>query len=120
IPQDGFYVKGGPGSPAVRFYDCPTGSEPGCGGIAGRLFTTGDRLVPAGKYSEKFDDWTPMLNVAYDLTDDAMVYATYSEGFKSGGFDQRYNVDFLDGPTSFKPETAKTYELGLKSTWLDN
>jgi iron complex outermembrane receptor protein len=61
-----------------------------------------------------------MVNVAYDLNDDAMIYATYSEGFKSGGFDQRYNVEFLDGPTSFEPETATSYELGLKSTWLDN
>lgn len=120
IPQDAFYIKGGPGSPVVRFYDCPTGSEPGCDGVAGRLFTSGDRLVPAGKYSKAFDAWTPMFNVAYDLSDDAMVYVTYAEGFKSGGFDQRYNVEFLDGPTSFEPETAKTYELGLKSTWLDN
>lgn len=120
IPDGGFYIKGGPGSPAVRFYDCPTGAEPGCGGVPGRLFTAGDRLVPAGWYKRKFSDVTPMFNVAYDVTDEVMVYATWSQGFKSGGFDQRYNADFLGGATSFKPETATTWELGMKSTWLDN
>lgn len=120
IPEGAFYIKGGPGSPGVRFYDCPTGTEPGCGGVAGRRFTPGDRLVPAGEYEEQFDDWTPMLNIAYDLNDEVMVYLTYSEGFKSGGFDQRFNVEFLNGPTSFDPETATTYEIGMKSTWLDN
>ncbi len=119
IPEGGFYVKGGPGSPAVRFYDCPTGTEPGCV-TAGRLFTPGDRLIPEGEYEESFDDWTPMVNIAYDLTDEVMIYLTYSEGFKSGGFDQRFNVEFLDGPTSFDPETATTYEIGMKSSWLDN
>lgn len=120
IPPGEHYIKGGPGSTSVRFFDCPTGAEPGCGGVAGRLFTPGDRLIPEGEYEEEFDDWTPMVNIAYDISEDVMVYLTYSEGFKSGGFDQRFNVEFLDGPTSFDPETANTYELGIKSSWLDN
>ncbi len=117
---DGAYTQGGPGSPFVRYYDCPTGQEPGCDGVNGRLFTDGDRLIPAGEYSEDFDDWTPMVNLAYQANDDVMLYASYSEGFKSGGFDQRFNVAFPDGPTSFDPETARTCELGMKSAWLDN
>ena len=120
IPDGRFYVKGGPGSPAVRFFACPTGSEAGCGGVAGRRFTPGDRLIPEAEYEKKFSDWTPMANIAYEINDDVMVYFTYSQGFKSGGFDQRYNVEFLDGPTSFDPETATTLELGTKSTWLNN
>jgi iron complex outermembrane receptor protein len=117
---DGAYTQGGPGSPFVRYYDCPTGQEPGCNGVNGRLFTDGDRLLPGGQYKEEFDDWTPMVNVAYQANDELMLYGSYSEGFKSGGFDQRYNVAFPDGPTSFDPETANTYELGMKSSWLDN
>ena len=34
-------------------------------------------------YSE--DDWVPKFNVTYQFTDDLMTYATYSEGFRSGG-----------------------------------
>ena len=117
---DGYYVMGGPGSPSVRYLDCPTGAEPGCDGVQGRLFTDGDHFVAAGEYERGFDDWTPMVNLAYQADDDLMVYASYSEGFKSGGFDQRYNVAFPDGPTSFDPETANTYEVGMKSSWADN
>jgi iron complex outermembrane receptor protein len=116
---DGFYVQGPPGSPSVRYYDCPTGTEPGCGGVQGRLFTDGDRLVPAGEYTREFDATTPMVNIAYQANDDVMLYASYSEGFKSGGFDQRF-INFIPEPTSFEPETAETYEIGMKSSWLGN
>ena len=84
----------------------------------GRLMP-GDRLVPEGEVEVGFDDWTPMLNIAYDVSDDAMVYASYSEGFKSGGFDQRYNQIFPE-VSSFEPEEATTWELGIKSNWLDS
>jgi iron complex outermembrane receptor protein len=117
---DGAYTQGGPGSPFVRYHDCPTGQEPGCDGVPGRLFTDGDRLIPEGEYKREFDDVTPMANLSYQANEDLMLYASYSEGFKSGGFDQRFNVAFPQGPTSFDPETAKTYEAGMKSSWLDN
>ena len=125
IPDGAYYVQGGPGGSATgatRFFDCPTGTEPACPipGLPGRLFTPGDRLVGSAESEEEFDDVTPMFNIAYDLTDDAMLYFTYAEGFKSGGFDQRFNEVLLGGPTSFDPETATTYEVGLKSSWLDN
>ncbi len=116
---DGSYVGPGTASPFVRFYDCPTGQEPGCDGVPGRLFTDGDRLIPEGEYKLEFDDWTPMLNLAYQATDDLMLYGSYSEGFKSGGFDQRF-IGFAPEPSSFDPETVTTYEIGMKSSWLDN
>ena len=116
---DGFYIQGGPGSPSVRYFDCPTGAEPGCDGVNGRLFTDGDRLLPDREFAEQFDDWTPMLNLAYQSNEDVMFYASYSEGFKSGGFDQRF-INVKPAPSSFAPETATTWEVGMKSSWLDN
>jgi iron complex outermembrane receptor protein len=44
-----------------------------------------------------------------------MTYASYSEGFKSGGFVQRVFPPKIEVP-SFEPETATVYELGFK--WL--
>ena len=35
------------------------------------------------EYSE--DDWVPRVNATYQVSDEALVYATYSEGFRSGG-----------------------------------
>ena len=116
---DGNYTQGGPGSPFVRYYDCPTGQEAGCGGVNGRLFTDGDRLMPDVESVLAFDDWTPMVNLAYYASEDVMFYGSWSEGFKSGGFDQRF-INASPGPSSFNPETATTYEVGMKSSWLDN
>ncbi len=56
------------------------------------------------------------MNIAYKWTDDLLTYASYSEGFKSGGFVQRVFPPKSEVPF-FKPETAAVYELGFK--WSD-
>lgn len=58
------------------------------------------------------------LIAAYDLTDGVNVYAKYAEGFKAGGFNGESDneADFRDG---YDPEKVKSFELGLKSRWLD-
>ena len=44
-----------------------------------------------------------------------MAYLSWSEGFKSGGFNQRYNAAPPgNAPISFDPETAESFELGFK------
>lgn len=60
--------------------------------------------------------FTPLVNVQWDVTDDAMLYASYSTGFKSGGFDARSNVTTS---WEFEEEEATTYEIGAKTTLLD-
>ena len=61
-------------------------------------------------------DWVPKLNVTYQFTDDAMGYATYSEGFRRGGTNAVRASSVL--PRSYDPDKLKNYELGFKSTWL--
>lgn len=80
----------------------------------GAPIPAGARLATFAEFKEKFDDTNYMLNLAYQWTDDVLVYGSYSEGFKSGGFDQRFTA-FTVKPSSFQPETAKTYEVGLKT-----
>jgi outer membrane receptor protein involved in Fe transport len=57
------------------------------------------------------------FSVNYDLSDDAMVYATYSEGFRPGGVN-RANVPGETQP-KYEPDFVENYEVGWKSTWLD-
>ena len=57
----------------------------------------------------------PLLTVAYDLSESANVYAKYSTGFRAGGANARSSAF-----TEFKPEEVKAYEVGLKSTFLEN
>jgi iron complex outermembrane receptor protein len=53
----------------------------------------------------------------YDVMQDVMAYATMSSGFKDGGFNSRSATAL---PYSFDPETSLNYELGAKTSWLDN
>lgn len=67
-------------------------------------------------------DWSKITWKAaldYKISPDHMVYASYSTGFKAGGFD--FNSDA--GPTNvlapYQPETVKALEVGSKNTFLD-
>jgi len=59
---------------------------------------------------------TPLLRLQYHPTDDTMVYASYSTGFKAGGFDA---TGVTRSDFEFEEEKAKTYELGTKTGLLD-
>jgi iron complex outermembrane receptor protein len=78
----------------------------------------GTPLVPPVEVATAITETTPYLNLAYQWTDDVMTYATYSEGFKSGGFTQRVFPP-LPATPSFRPEFVKSYEVGAKVTALD-
>jgi iron complex outermembrane receptor protein len=68
----------------------------------------------------KFSDVSPRLGVDFRFTDDLMAYASYSQGFKSGGFDMRGNATAFPGTRNgFDSETADNYEVGVKSTLFD-
>lgn len=60
------------------------------------------------------------ISLDYKIADDAMIYGSYSRGFKSGSFDIRAQGVFNGtGNTPVRPETLDAYEVGLKSRLLD-
>lgn len=61
-----------------------------------------------------FDSLTPKVAVNYEFTPNISAYATYVEGFKSGGF----NYGTIQAP--YNPETIKNYEIGLRARVFDN
>lgn len=71
------------------------------------------------RLSDDWESYTPKATLDYQITEDAMVYFNYSEGFKSGGFPGGGNNAFI-ASTGFDPEEAINYELGTKTEWLDN
>lgn len=66
----------------------------------------------------KTDRFTPMVNLAYKWTDDVMTYASFSQGFKSGGFTQRVFPPVAAVP-SVNPEKVTVYEVGFKTSLMD-
>jgi iron complex outermembrane recepter protein len=86
-----------------------------------------DPLVDADE-SKVFKAWTPMGNVSLmapdELIADAgleslLVYFTYSEGFKSGGFNGNSLSDDPGVLDPFDPETLESFEVGLKLLGFD-
>jgi len=68
-------------------------------------------------FSKKFSATTGSLSAQYRFNDQFMTYLSWSEGFKSGGFNQRYNAVPLAGPVplAFDSEEAVSTELGFKA-----
>ena len=66
-----------------------------------------------------FSAFTPRASLEFRPTDRALLYATYSEGFKSGGW-QGLSAREVIASTPFQPEEAILYELGAKTEWFDN
>ena len=76
-------------------------------------------LIDNGTTTLDADDWTPMYNLAFDWTDDFMVYANYAEGFKSGGVQQRNAGVFGPKAPTYDPEYVDSYEVGFKFSSAD-
>jgi iron complex outermembrane recepter protein len=62
----------------------------------------------------------PKLNLTYHVTDDAMVYATYSKGFRPGGINRRTQLPPAPPFATYAPDYLENYEIGYKTSWLDN
>lgn len=60
---------------------------------------------------------TVQIAFDYRFTDDILGYVSYNQGFKAGEFGARANLPETMGPTD--DETAESYEVGVKSEWLD-
>ena len=71
--------------------------------------------------SEDWSEFSPRIGIEYKTANDNLLYASYSEGFKSGGFDMRARTDLIgSGFAPYDPETVGTFELGYKAQLLDN
>jgi iron complex outermembrane receptor protein len=64
-----------------------------------------------------FDKFTPRASVSFDVMDTLTTYLSYSEGFKSGGFDMRGDAVLTPATVDgYDPESVKSYEFGLKGS----
>ena len=72
---------------------------------------------PAFDGSESWTKFTPRIGAQYEF-ERGMAYLTYSEGFRSGGFNGRATAPSNTGP--YDPESVEQWELGTKLTLLEN
>jgi iron complex outermembrane receptor protein len=84
------------------------------------LFRNKDPLLSAAAtgyqpLNRSWDRFNPMATIAYDVSDDVHVYAKYASGYRAGGASSR-SQRYL----AFNPESVNSYEVGLKSEFLDH
>ena len=79
----------------------------------------GTRLLDFRTSTVRFDHTDVSLDLRYRFSSSLMTYVTYSTGYKSGGFDQRFTGPTPDGlPSTFGPEEVDSLELGAKGSLL--
>jgi iron complex outermembrane receptor protein len=95
---------------------------PGPGtGVAGALGQPYYRYFPPVPDSQSWHIFDPTVGAQFHFNDDIMAYASWSKGFKQGGWTTRLSAAILTPQDArFAPEYSKTYELGLKSQWFDH
>lgn len=81
------------------------------------------KFLPAMQYEETFSATTVSGSLSYRVSDSTMVYGSYSEGFKGGGWNSTFNFTTtpsdLEAGHMFDQEEVQTFELGLKSDVTD-
>jgi iron complex outermembrane receptor protein len=75
-------------------------------------------IIPPTYYAaneDSFPKLSPRLTVKYDFTPATNIYATYTQGFKSGLFNGSTIVAAGVLPPVVKPEVLDAFEVGLKT-----
>ena len=118
------------GTVGLRYFDSDNSLKGFFGFSSGYSSRTGEAACPGGDAAAapdfngapckvfdkatKEDGVTPRVNLTYKFNDDALVYATYSEGFRPGGINRRGTLP------PYESDWLTNYELGWKTTWFDN
>ncbi|MGH8264437.1 MAG: TonB-dependent receptor domain-containing protein, partial [Steroidobacteraceae bacterium] len=112
----------------------PAGTTCTAGGGTISPVSNGGNLDSLG-LSKTYTGFKSRANLTYKVTDDALVYLTWSQGFRSGGFNRPNSVEnnsplatspdaIAHGawapPTSYAPDTLTNNEIGWKTEWLNH
>ena len=60
------------------------------------------------------------FNLTYKLNDDALIYATWSEGYRPGGVNRRNLTRTGRVIPPYSPDVLTNMEFGWKTSWMDN
>lgn len=89
---------------------------PESGWVDGYVRPDGDLVPVVLDDSEEWSKFTPRIGVEYQASNDMLLFASFSQGFKSGTFNPRATT----AEPAADPENVDSIEIGLKSEWLDN
>jgi iron complex outermembrane receptor protein len=108
---EGYYVAGGWTATAGVRYFSEKVATPGS-------TLVGDVVLDESDTSETFRKATPKFGLSYKASEDLMFFGNIAQGFRSGGTNPFFSAD-PNYVRAYKPDLAWSYELGVKSQWLD-
>jgi outer membrane receptor protein involved in Fe transport len=77
--------------------------------------------VPTRDAKREWKEYTGRIVLDWALTDDTLVYGSFSRGYKGGGFNPPFDPTAFPGTaTEFEPEFVDAYEIGIKNTLFDS
>jgi iron complex outermembrane recepter protein len=107
------------GSFYCKVYSTPTTYFGPC------LTPYGTNLNLQNPNSSKYSGFRSRANLSWKVTDDLLLYYTWSQGFRPGGFNRGVSghlpvngVDQYYTPATYAPDTLTNNEIGWKSEWL--
>src|SRR5690606_31224747 len=84
-------------------------------------FLDDSTLVPLLKTKDSWKDFSPEVTVSYKPTPSVNIFASYKQGFLSGGFNSS-SSSFSTAPNldlSYDPQTIEGFEAGIKAELFD-
>jgi iron complex outermembrane receptor protein len=93
-----------------------TDANPALNGGAADFDATRTGIQPWAEDRVSYQRITGRAVLDYKITDDNLIYASYSRGYKSGGINPPLSPLFAV-PTTFNPETVDSFEIGSKNTF---
>ncbi|GLV28517.1 TonB-dependent receptor [Sphingobium sp. TomTYG75] len=103
-------VAGAFGAPVGTVFDTTTANA-----VVAGAQTPVDNVPGGGVARKTFKKWTWKASIDHKFSDDIMVYANYSRGYKAGTF----NTLPLDQAEPLSPEVVDAYEIGFKTELAD-
>jgi outer membrane receptor protein involved in Fe transport len=100
---------------AVGSFGCYQAGPPPC--LASALNLDGENLRNTNK------GFRSRANLSWKITPDILVYFTWSQGFRPGGFNRtaHYSTALnFTSPLAYDPDTLTNKELGWKTQWFDH
>ncbi len=126
-PVRGFFPVGAGvvNNPALAFAPCPPSTPPTNSCIPPGTVLTNPGYI-RNEFTRNDSYFTPRATVTWKPNDGSLIYASYAEGEKPGGFSTLFGgTGLIDRDTyEFEPEQLKEYELGAKfrisDRWIFN
>jgi outer membrane receptor protein involved in Fe transport len=85
--------------------------------------TNGATNLNAENLKSSYHGFRSRANLTWKITPDILVYYTWSQGFRPGGFNRSSHYSALldfRSPLAFAPDTLVNNEVGWKTQWLDH